>query len=78
MKRYLVGIAVILLLSVALFASSHEGEFIWYKVSGPGPYHVDMVTGHGKTCYVFSEQPGSSASTNSTSVLLWCESTPGK
>jgi hypothetical protein len=52
-----------------LAAKSHEGEFTWYKVTGPGRYHVDVVSGHGKTCYVFSEEAG----TPEIPVLLWCE-----
>jgi len=67
MKRYLIGGAIILALAVGMYAGSHEGEFTWYKVTGPGPYHVDVVSGHGKNCYVFAEDSGS------RTVLLWCE-----
>jgi hypothetical protein len=67
MKRYLIGGAIILALAAGMYAGSHEGEFTWYKVTGPGPYHVDVVSGHGKNCYVFAEDSGS------RTVLLWCE-----
>ena len=50
----------------------HEGEFMWYKVTGPGAYHVDVVSGHGKTCYVFSEEYGK-GNAGEQPVLLWCE-----
>lgn len=49
------GVAVLLARAVGVFAGSHEGEFTGYKVTGPGPYHVDVVSGHGKTCYVFTQ-----------------------
>lgn len=57
--------AAVLGVAFGVFAGSHEGEFTWYTVTGPGKHEVDVVTGHGKTCYVF-EQYGNS-------VLLWCE-----
>ena len=56
MKRYLIGGMVGLVLALGVFAAAHEGEFTWYKVKGSGPYHVDVVSGHGKTCYVFTEE----------------------
>lgn len=56
MKRYLIGSVALLALAAGVFAGSHEGEFMWHKVTGPGPYHVDVVSGHGKTCYVFTEE----------------------
>jgi hypothetical protein len=71
MKRYLTyGAAVVIALAVGIFAGSHEGEFTWYKVTGPGLYHVDVVSGHGKTCYVFSDEKGTASE---HPVLLWCE-----
>jgi hypothetical protein len=72
MKRYLIGGAIVLALAVGVFAGSHEGEFTWYKVSGPGPYHVDVVSGHGKACYVFTEEYGK-GNAGDQPVLLWCE-----
>jgi hypothetical protein len=58
MKRYLTSGAVVLALALGAFAGSHEGEFTWYKVKGPGPDYVNIVanvvSGHGKTRYVFS------------------------
>ena len=73
MKRYLIGGAVILALALGVFAGSHEGEFTWYVIKGADrsdPYHVDVVSGHGKTCYVFSDQTREKETQN---VLLWCE-----
>jgi hypothetical protein len=72
MKRYLIGGAIVLALAIGVFAGSHEGEFTWYKVTGPGPYHVDVVSGHGKTCYVFTEEYGK-GNAGEQPVLLWCE-----
>ena len=70
MKRYLMGGAIIFALAVGVYAGSYEGEFSWYKVTGPGPHHVDVVSGHGKNCDVFAEDSGS------RTVLLWCEDGP--
>ena len=68
MKRYIIaGMAVLILVGAAI-AGSNEGEFTWRKVTGPGPQHVDVITGHGKTCYVFTHQAPETGS-----VLLWCE-----
>jgi len=75
MKRSLACVLVLLALAIGVFAGSHEGEFTWYKVTGPGPYHVDVVSGHGKTCYVFSEEYGK-GNAGEQPVLLWCESNP--
>lgn len=72
MKRYLIGGAVGLALALGLFAGSREGEFTWYKVKGPGPYHVDVVSGHGKACYVFVEEY-EKGTAGEQPVLLWCE-----
>jgi hypothetical protein len=55
MKRYWIGGAIVLALAVVVFAGSHD-EFTWHKVKGPGPYHVDVASGHGKMCYVFTEE----------------------
>jgi hypothetical protein len=72
MKRYLIGGVVGLALALGVFAGAHEGEFTWYKVKGSGPYHVDVVSGHGKTCYVFSEEY-EKGNAGEQPVLLWCE-----
>lgn len=72
MKRYLTVGVIVLALALGLLAASHEGEFTWYKVTGPGPHHVDVVSGHGKTCYVFSEEYGREKA-GEQPVLLWCE-----
>jgi hypothetical protein len=58
--------------ALGVFAKSHEGEFTWYKVTGSGPYHVDVVSGHGKTCYVFAEEYDRGHA-GEQPVLLWCE-----
>jgi hypothetical protein len=71
MKRCLIGGAIILALAVGVFAGSHD-EFTWHKVKGPGPYHVDVVSGHGKTCYVFTEEY-EKGNAGEQPVLLWCE-----
>jgi hypothetical protein len=71
MKRYLIGGAIGLALAFGVFAGSHD-EFTWHKVKGPGPYHVDVVSGHGKTCYVFTEEYEKS-NAGEQPVLLWCE-----
>ena len=71
MKRYWISGAIVLALSVGVFAGSHD-EFTWHKVKGPGPYHVDVVSGHGKTCYVFTEEY-EKANAGEQPVLLWCE-----
>jgi hypothetical protein len=72
MKRYFIGGALALTFALGLFAGSRDGEFIWRKVTGPGPYHVDVVTGHGKTCYVFTEEY-EKGNAGEQPVLLWCE-----
>jgi hypothetical protein len=72
MKRYLIGVAVVLVLALGVYAGSHEGEFTWYKVNGPGAYHGDVVSGHGKTCYVFSEEYGK-GNAGEQPVPLWCD-----
>jgi hypothetical protein len=72
MKRYLMVGTAALALAVGVFAGSHEGEFTWHKITGPGPYHVDVVTGHGKTCYVFTEEY-EKVNAGEQPVLLWCE-----
>ena len=51
---------------------SHEAEFTCYKVTGAGAHHVDVVSGHGKTCYVFTEEYGK-GNAREQRVLLWCE-----
>lgn len=66
--------AAVLCLALGVYAGSHEGEFTWYKVTGPGPYHVDVVSGHGKTCYVFTEEYERGRA-GEQPVLLWCEPT---
>jgi hypothetical protein len=65
MKPIVLAVAAVILLALGCWAGSHEGEFTWYEVTGPGHYNVMVVTGHGKTCYVFDslQQP----------VILWCE-----
>jgi hypothetical protein len=72
MRRYLVAGAILLVFAVGVLAGSHGGEFSWHKVKGPGPYHVDVVTGHGKTCYVFVEEY-EKGQAGEQPVLLWCE-----
>jgi hypothetical protein len=77
MKRYLIGGVLFSVFALGVFAGSHEGEFTWYKVTGPGPYHVDVVSGHGKTCYVFAEEY-ERGHAGEQPVLLWCEATAPK
>jgi hypothetical protein len=72
MKRYLIVGVAVLALAVGVLARSHEGEFTWHKITGPGPYHVDVVSGHGKTCYVFTEEY-EKGNAGEQPVLLWCE-----
>jgi hypothetical protein len=68
MRRYLIGgIAVLFLVGIAV--ASGDAEFTWRKVGGLKEQHVDVVTGHGKTCYVFTHQDAPMGG----SVLLWCE-----
>jgi hypothetical protein len=68
MKQYLIIGAVVLALAVGVFGGS-AGEFTWRKVTGPGPNHVDVVTGHDKRCYVFVKENKET----DVPVLLWCE-----
>jgi hypothetical protein len=72
MKRYLMVSALILAVAVGVLAGSHEGEFTWHKVTGPSPYHVDVVSGHGKTWYIFTEEYEKEHAGDQP-VLLWCE-----
>ena len=59
-------------LALGAFAASHEGEFSGYKGTGPGPYHVVLISGHGKTCYLFSEEY-ERGNAGEQPVLLRCE-----
>jgi hypothetical protein len=70
--KYAAAIVGVLALGLGAFAASHEGEFTWYKITGRGPYHVDVVSGHGKTCYVFTEEY-EKGNAGEQPVLLWCE-----
>jgi hypothetical protein len=72
MKRYIIGGAVVLAFAFGVLAKSHEGEFTWYRVGGAGNNHVVVISGHGKTCYVFTEETAVGQPASST--LLWCDS----
>jgi len=72
MKRWLIGGFLVLVFVAGLLAGSHEGELTWHKITGPGPYHVDVVSGRGKTCYVFVEEYEKGRA-GEQPVLLWCE-----
>jgi hypothetical protein len=71
MKRYLIGGAAVLAFALGVFATSHEGEFTWYRVGGTGNNHVVVISGHGKTCYVFTEE--TAVGQPASSALLWCD-----
>ena len=61
MKKLIAG--VIIFGAGFAFAS----EFSWHR-SVAGPYIIDTVSGHGKTCYVLVDK-----NPNAQPVLLWCE-----